>query len=332
MASWDNPVYEAALAYQKTAAVLAAIKFDIFTLIGEGHQTCDVLSERTGASKRGIRILCDYLTSIDLLEKRDMRYSATPVARRYLDASSPASIASSIDFFASPETLRLVLDDPASYVRRGGSDGRAVLAPDHPIWTQFANGMTPVASLTAKRMVAYLVRSGLAPVKVLDVAAGHGFYGIEVGRAFPEAMVTAIDWPGVLQLAGENAEKAGIADRFLVVPGSAFDVEWGREFDLIIVANFLHHFDAEGCATILRKAKSSLSSNGRVCAVEFVPNEDRVSPSMPAAFAFWMLATTPSGDAYTHSDLVNIAKNAGFSGVTSHALKPTPQTLILFER
>ena len=36
MDSWDNPAYDAALAYQKTAALTAAIRLNIVTLIGGG--------------------------------------------------------------------------------------------------------------------------------------------------------------------------------------------------------------------------------------------------------------------------------------------------------
>ena len=73
-----------------------------------------------------------------LLKKQDGAYSATEPAKRYLDRSSPAWIGGSIEFFAAPEMVRLVLDDPVSYVIRGGSEGLAHLAPDHPIWPRYA--------------------------------------------------------------------------------------------------------------------------------------------------------------------------------------------------
>ena len=99
MADSFNPVYEAALAYQRTAAITAAVKLDVFTLIGVGATTSEILSEKTGTSSRGMRILCDFLTVIGLLNKDGRTYSATPTGRRYLDRSSPAWLGSSIDFF-----------------------------------------------------------------------------------------------------------------------------------------------------------------------------------------------------------------------------------------
>ena len=329
--SWDNPAYEAALAYQKTAALMAAVKLDVFTLIGAGATTSELLSEKTGTSSRGMRILCDFLTVIGLLNKDGRTYSVTPTGRRYLDRSSPAWLGSSIDFFAAPEMLSLVLNDPVSYVKRGGSNGLAYLAPSHPIWVCFAKAMMPIASLTAKRTAAYFATQPELPSTVLDVAAGHGLYGIELAKMLPRALVTAVDWSDVLALAHENAKDAGVSDRFRMVAGNAFEVDWGRNFDLVLMANFLHHFGRDECIALLRKVRSSLSTKGQACVIDFVPNEDRVSPPMQAMFAFWMLATTPRGDAYTLGDLNDIAKDAGFSGAKARLLRPTPQTLVVFE-
>ena len=65
--------------------------------------------------------------------------------------------------------------------------------------------------------------------------------------------------------------------------------------------------------------------------IEFVPNEDRVSPPLQATFAFWMLASTPGGDAYTLSDLESMAFDAGFARIAARALLPTPQTLVILQ-
>jgi Dimerisation domain len=89
MDSWDNLAYEAAPAYQKTAALIAAIKLDIVTLIGGGAASSDALAEKTAASSRGMRILCDFLTVMGLLAKQDGAYSVSEPAKRYLDPFRP---------------------------------------------------------------------------------------------------------------------------------------------------------------------------------------------------------------------------------------------------
>lgn len=326
-----NSVFDAALAYQKTAALVAAVKLDVFTVIGTEMMTAESIALRIGASTRGLRILCDYLTVLGLLRKQKLSYGLTHAARMFLDGSSPHAMGSIVDFLAAPEMLAFLLDDPASYIRRGGSDGLANVTSDHPLWGRFAQAMAPLAAVTAKRVAAYVATLPEPPYAVLDVAAGHGLFGIEVAKMFPDALVTAIDWAEILAFVQVNANEAGVDNRFRMVPGNACDLEWGRNFDLIILANFLHLFDRKTCTSLLRKVKSSLAAGGRALAIDFVPNEDRVSPQLPVMFAFWMLAVTPGGDAYTTNDLDEMARDAGFRGATNRPLPPTLETLIIFE-
>jgi hypothetical protein len=113
-------------------------------------------------------------------------------------------------------------------------------------------------------------------------------------------------------------------------PGSAFEVDWGIGYDLVLLPNFLHHFDKETCGGLLKKVRASLTVEGKTLAVEFVPNPDRISPPMPATFAALMLATTQKGDAYTEEDLSGIARAAGFRGVTVTPLPPSAESLVAF--
>jgi ubiquinone/menaquinone biosynthesis C-methylase UbiE len=327
----ENPVFDVAMAYQDTAALIAAVKLDIFTAIGSAAVSLEELASRTGASQRGLRILCDYLTVLGLLEKHALNYSLAHVARTFLDKSSPFERGGIVDFLAAPEMIELLFRDPASYVKNGGTPERANTAPDNPVWVRYARSMIPFAAANAKRVAAHVATLPDPPYTVLDIAAGHGLYGIEVAKAFPDALVTAVDWAPVLAVARANADAAGIADRYRIIPGSAMDVEWGTDFDLILLPNFLHHFDFDTCTALLRKVKTSLAPNGQALGVEFVPNEDRVSPPISAKFAFWMLATTPGGDAYTTSDLHQMARNAGFQGAKTRPLAPAPESLIIFE-
>jgi SAM-dependent methyltransferase len=155
-------------------------------------------------------------------------------------------------------------------------------------------------------------------------------FGISVALAAPAAQVTALDWAGVLEVARANAEKFGVADRFQEIAGSAFDVDWGDGYDLILLPNFLHHFDPEACTGLLEKVRRALAPDGRAFAVDFVPNPDRVSPPRPAMFALVMLFSTPHGDAYTSAELDAMGQQAGFQGIVDTPLPPAPYTLVEF--
>ena len=122
-----------------------------------------------------------------------------------------------------------------------------------------------------------------------------------------------------------------MAQRYRAVGGSAFDVDWGEDYDIVLLTNFLHHFDRDTCIDLLSRARRALAIGGRVLAVEFVPNDDRVTPPIPAMFAYMMLGSTPSGDAYTANEFENRGRQAGFTRTRFKTAEVTPETLVWFE-
>ncbi|MDE2489612.1 MAG: class I SAM-dependent methyltransferase [Elusimicrobia bacterium] len=326
-------IFEAFNAYQRTEALRAAIELDLFTAIDEGGATPAELSARLTASERGLRVLCDYLTILGLLSKDGARYALAPDAAVFLSRKSPACLASVARFLGAPRLMdgfrRL-----GEAVRRGGTvldDGAGTTAPEHPVWVDFARAMAPMMAAPAEAIADLLDVADAPRLRVLDVAAGHGLFGLALARRCPRATVVALDWPQVLEVALENARAAGAADRYERLPGSAFDADFGTGYDVILLTNFLHHFDAPANEALLRKVRAALAPKGRAVVLEFVPNPDRVSPPAAAAFSLTMLSSTPSGDAYTFAELERMLKNAGFARAALHGLGPSPQSAIVAE-
>jgi SAM-dependent methyltransferase len=322
-------IFDTLNAYQKTAALRGAIELDLFTAIGEGAVTAADLALKLKVSERGARILCDYLVVNGLLTKQGNRYGLTPDSAAFLDRRSPACMASVTTFLNSPMLMDGFRDVAAS-VRKGGAvfSAEGTMAPEHPVWVEFAHAMVPM-TVMASEFIADLVGAGSgAKCRVLDIAAGHGMYGIAIARRNPDAAIVGQDWQNVLEVAKENAKKAGVADRYETLTGSAFEADFGSGYDLVLLTNFLHHFDPPTCETLLRKVHAALKPGGKAVTLEFVPNEDRVTPPVAAAFSLMMLGSTASGDAYTFAELDGMFRNAGFASSKAHAM-PGPETVIV---
>src|SRR5947209_909624 len=317
-------------AYQRTAAIKAALELDVFTAIGEGARTARELAARCETAERGMRILCDYLVVMGFLTKEGGSYGLTQDSAVFLDRRSQAYMGGVTEFMLSP-VLTGGFEDLAAVVRRGTTampEGGTV-APENPIWVKFARAMVPMMAMAAQAIAQLVGERGGAKLKVLDIAAGHGMFGIAIARQNPNVEVTALDWPNVLEVAKENARGAGVADRYHTIEGSAFDVDYGTAYDVVLLTNFLHHFDPPTCESLLRKVHGALAERGRAVTLEFVPNEDRVSPPIPAAFSMMMLGSTPSGDAYTFPELERMFQSAGFSHSEIRQLPATPEQVII---
>ena len=327
-----NPglVFEMVQAHQRTAALKAAIELDVFRAVGKGPGDVASIARHCAASERGIRILCDFLVINGVLTKSEGRYHHTPSSAVFLDPQSPACMASVAHFLSRPEVTE-PLAHLADVVRAGRTslEGAGTVEPENPVWVEFAEKMAPMMGPMAGPLGAVVLEGHEGPMKVLDIAAGHGLFGIEIAKQNKQAHVTGLDWAPVLRVALKNAEKAGVRDRYTMLPGSAFDVEFGGPYDTVLLTNFLHHFDKPTCVGLLKKVKASLKPGGKAATLEFVPNEDRVSPPMPAAFSLTMLTTTADGDAYTYSELSGMYADAGFSGIRAHPIPMSPHTIVL---
>jgi SAM-dependent methyltransferase len=313
--------------FQVSAMLKAAIDLGLFTAIAAGAGSVAALAARCQASAHGIETLCNSLTVLGLLEKSDGAYRLEPEASAFLDERSPGYMGGMARFLVAPEMLRN-WSDVAGVVRRGGPVGLANVAPEAPIWVEFAKGMGSFAAFTAARMAALIVKGG-KPAKVLDIAAGHGLFGIEIAKAAPDANIVAQDWPQVLEVARANAAAAGVLDRWSGLPGSAFDVALGGGYDAVLLTNFLHHFDVQTCVGMLRRSFDALAPGGRVATLEFVTNEDGVSPPAAAMFSMAMLVSTPKGKVYRYSELEAMHSAAGFGDCELIELPPTPQRLVI---
>jgi 2-polyprenyl-3-methyl-5-hydroxy-6-metoxy-1,4-benzoquinol methylase len=322
-------LFDTVNAYQRTQAIKTGIELNVFTVIAEGKTTAKAIAEACKASERGIRILCDFLVIIGFLTKQDTNYGLTPDSAMFLDKNSPAYMGSITEFTLSPHIIEN-FNYLTEAVRKGGSAGETKsLEPEHPMWVKFARAMAPMMVMPSQLLAQLVDPARNQKLRVLDIAAGHGLYGIAFAKQNPQAEVTAVDWPNVLSVAEENAQAAGVADRYQLKPGSAFDVDYGEGYDIVLLPNFLHHFDAGTCETLLRKVHGSLGEGGRAVTLEFVPNDDRVTPPQAAAFSMMMLGVTPSGDAYTFAELDQMFRNAGFARNEMHDLPPTIERVII---
>jgi hypothetical protein len=322
--------FESVTAYQRSAALKAAVELDLFTAVAEGNRDAHTIAARCNASERGVRILSDFLVITGFMTKDGGAYGLTQDSAIFLDRRSPAYMGGTLEFLLAP-TLLAGFEALAGAVRKGGTavpEGGTV-SVENPVWVKFARAMVPMAAPVAGSLPALAGAAGEGKFRVLDIAAGHGLYGLAFARHNPEAEVVGLDWPAVLEVAKENAQRAGVAGRYSTIEGDAFGAEFGEGYDVVLLTNFLHHFDPPTCERLLRKVHAALADGGAAVTLEFVPNEDRVTPPLSAAFSLTMLAGTPAGDAYTYPELERMFANAGFAGSEAHQLPASPQQAIV---
>ncbi len=327
------PFFDALHGYQLTEAMKAALALDLFTAIAECDGTPAQIGVRAQADARGVRILCDFLATHGFLDKTGDRYALGLTAATFLVRTSPAYLGNANEFLLSRDLVE-GFRDLAGCVRRGGTtvSAEGTMETQHPVWVKFARVMGPVIGLPAPKLAEMGDPEADRSLRVLDIAAGHGLFGIAFAQRNPKAHIVAQDWPPVLDVAQENARKAGVGDRYSLLPGDAFSVPYGTGYDVVLLTNFLHHFDMPTCVRLLRRVADCLRPEGVTVTLEFVPGPDRLTPPPAARFALTMLATTAAGDAYTFAEYEAMFRDAGFKRSTLHPLPDSAQSVIVSQR
>lgn len=323
-----QPILQAMTAFWVSGALRGALRLDLFTHVGQGARTVEALAEASGASVRGVRPLADAMCSLGFLAKEEGGYALTAVAETYLRSDGPTFVG---DFH------RFVVSEPfwnawhrVDEAVRTGSPvvDRNGLGEQHELWATFAEASLPMALGTTMPAVEVL-GAGRRGLRILDVAAGSGGYGIALALASPDSELTFLDWPNVLEVTRAHAEQMGLGDQTRLLPGNALEIEWGGPYDLVVASNFLHHFDRETCVRLAGKAHRALVPGGRFATAEFVPDDARTEPSMPLLFAVTMLLWTEGGDAYTVAELEGILSQGGFESVEHHRFGDNPSSWIV---
>jgi SAM-dependent methyltransferase len=294
-------------AFERALALRTAIEMDLFTRIAAGANTIRALAAAVHASERGLGALCDYLAVQGHLVKRGIRYSLSLNARLYLTATSPAYLGSAVKFLAGDATV-------AAFCRLRETVERGAGSADLD-WVDYARSMAPLARPVAEFAAAAFKVDAAGPIQVLDLAAGHGLYGIAIAVQNPAAHVFALDSTQVLEVAIENARQAGVAERYHPIHGDAFQAGFGGPYDLALATNFTHHFDQAANVRLFEKIRDALKPAGRIALIDFILNADRISPAPDAAFALTLLATSARGTVYTFQEYSKMLRAAGFRHV-----------------
>jgi ubiquinone/menaquinone biosynthesis C-methylase UbiE len=309
----------------------AGIELGIFDALSSGPLTSGEVAERCRLSVRGTRRVLDALASLDWLKKSDGRYTLVPESATFLVKTSPAFLGGIVR-----QHLHRMLPvwQQLESVMRTGAPAKS-LDGEQEGSTYFRDFVPALFSLNhaAGRVLAktLLAERGDRPIRVLDVGAGSGVFGIAFAAETPRVTVTAADWKEVLSVTRQIAREWKVEKQFSFAEGDLFESDFGSGFDVAVLGNILHMEGEERCRELLRKVYGALSAGGTVAIFEFVPEDDRSGPAMPLIFSITMLLHTAQGDTYTLRELSQWLAEAGFRNIR-RLETPSPCPAILADK
>jgi ubiquinone/menaquinone biosynthesis C-methylase UbiE len=315
-------------AYAPPLIIGAAVANNVFETLTGGPKTLDEVSREAGASTRGLGAIMNALVGLELLTKRGQKYSLTPESEAFLLKNKPGTLAG----FYSMNRVRLMeqwmqLDE---IVRTGRpAEARNQEGPGTKFFTELVENIIPMSYGAAQALANHLrLAKTKKDVRVLDLAAGSGIWGIALGQQSPRVRVTAVDWAGMIPTTKRITQKFGVGDRFEFVAGDLLEADFGSGYDVATLGHILHSEGEERSRKLLKKTASALRSGGTIAIGEWLVNDDRTGPLNGLMFAVNMLVNTDRGDTFSFNEIKRWLEDAGFK--KARKLKaPGPSPLVL---
>lgn len=321
-------VMQFAWGYVPTLMLEAAVRHRVFDVLDSGPKTLKETAAVTGASERGLRAVMNALVGLQFLAKNGDRYALTPESAAFLVSTKPSFMGGLLRHTSEqliPNWLKLneivATGKPAAAVNQEGAGSE--------FFQQFVADIFPMSYGAAQALAKYLaLGDDGTPVRVLDLAAGSGVWGIAVAQSSKRVTVTAVDWAGVLPATKKMVARFGLSDRYTFVAGDLDSANFGQGHNVATLGHILHSEGETRSRKLLRKTFDALAPGGTIAIQEFLVNEDRTGPVVSLLFAGNMLVNTDEGDTYSFEEISAWLKEAGFTNPRLLDV-PGPSPLIL---
>jgi SAM-dependent methyltransferase len=315
--------------YGPSFCLEAAIQNRVFDVLDERAKTIEEVSQETGASIRGLRAIMNLLVGLEFLAKdSEGRYSLTPESATFLVSTKPAFHGGVFRHNTShmiPQWLEL------NEVVRTGRPAKAVNreAEGAEFFQQFVEDLFPLSYAAAQRLAEVLQVSEVKEeVRVLDLAAGSGVWGLALAESSPKLRVTVVDWSKVVPVTKRMVKRFGLEDRYEFIEGDLLKTDFGSSYDIATLGHLLHCIGEERSRALLKKTFDALAPGGTIAIQEFLVNDSRTTLNMGLVFAVNMLVNTDQGDTFSFEEIKGWLQEAGFKQARM-VESPGPSPLIL---
>lgn len=304
---------EISYGYWKAQALFVGVELDLFTLIGGGAKSCRVVAKKLGTNLRATEMLLNALVSLRLLKKNKEMYSNTAVSNRFLTKNSPIYQGDRIHHFHNMWEYWSRLSTAVKTGRPTAFDN-AKEEVDEQRLREFIKAMHNIATVQAGEIYRKLQIKKYR--RLLDLAGGQGTYAVRFAGKNQNLKAVVFDLPDVVKIAREHIKESGLTGQIATRAGNCLEDDFGKDlYDIVLVSNLLHIYDAVENRKILKKCWDSLMKKGIVVIQEFILNPAKTMSLFGTLFSLNMLMGTHRGSSYSAVEMKEWLKKAGFKNI-----------------
>jgi 2-polyprenyl-3-methyl-5-hydroxy-6-metoxy-1,4-benzoquinol methylase len=258
------PVLDTLLAAGLARTLMVASKLGVFAALADGPRSAAAIAHACSTDAAATAMLLEALVGCEYVRRDGDAFALAPVARNWL---LPGGKRTLHDHMLLMELVWHWLEHYEEFVRTGRPlDVHRDL--DEAGWALYQRGMRSLAALG-------LDEFGLrTPVPrhataLLDIGGSHGAYAARLCRRHERLTATVLDLPEATRQCADLVRAEGLGDRLRQREGDARTDDLGHEcWDVVLVSNLVHHFDAATNRALLARIESALRPGGVVVVQE----------------------------------------------------------------
>jgi trans-aconitate methyltransferase len=306
-------IYDLYTGVYKPQIIRLALALDVFSPLAARPAPAAAIASACHCDVVGLRLLLNYLASLDVLTKQGDEYSLSPEAATFLVPGRKAYTGDLIMHFVGPdpweslaESLRSGQPQPFDLEIHFAQDAwiesyRSARVPTSlEMWSEV--GIDPQQS---------------SRLRLLDLACGCAIKSLTLAQKHPNLDLTCLDQPLVLEAARDLAERWGLASRVRFWVADLLSADLGEAcYDVCLLGQITHYLTTQQNCVLFGRICRALAPGG-VLALD-VPMESAM-PGEDTSFVSLLLWANSGGRAHSFEDYRSWLLAAGFATVQQHS-------------
>lgn len=309
-----EPIFQVASGFMAAKHLFVANEVGLFEQLADGPVTLDELAERTGISRRRLRILADAMVVLGFVERHGESYQNAPIAATFLTGHTPADLRPFLRFWnhlSYPTWTKL-----EDAIRTG----QAQSTLDLPEEAQriFSEGVEAIQAAPSQALPSTYDFS--RHQRILDLGGGTGSWLTAILRQYSGLEGTLFELPSAAGVARGHLASDPATEQVKVVEGDFFNDPIPAGHDVVLIANVVHLISPERILELLRRTRRDVPEGARLLLVDFWTDATHTEPAFAALIAGEFLVITGEGDVYSEEEAHRWLQETGWRALEREPL------------